>query len=113
MARVRIFLLFALLCLLFSAGVGQAQKITFSYSSLIGTQSPLWIASDVGFFKKHRLDANVVYIPGGKSVVEGMLAGNVQMAIAAPAAVLRANLAGSDFAYVGALSNTVDLPAMA
>jgi len=108
MARVRIFLLFALLCLLFTARAGEAQKINFSYSSLVGTQSPLWIASDVGFFKKHRVDANVVYMPGGKSVVDGMLAGNIQMAIAAPAAVLRANLAGSDFAYVGALSNTVD-----
>jgi NitT/TauT family transport system substrate-binding protein len=108
MARVRIFLLFALLCLLFSAGAGQAQKITFSYSSLIGTQSPLWIANDVGFFKKHRMDVNVVYIPGGKSVVEGMLAGNIQIAIAAPAAVLRANLGGSDFVYIGALSNSVD-----
>jgi NitT/TauT family transport system substrate-binding protein len=42
-----------------------------------------------------------------------MLAGNVQMAIAAPAAVLRANLGGSDFTYVGALSNTVDFIVMA
>jgi ABC-type nitrate/sulfonate/bicarbonate transport system substrate-binding protein len=50
----------------------------------------------------------VVYIPGGKSVVEGMLAGNIQIAIAAPAAVLRANLGGSDFVYIGALSNSVD-----
>jgi ABC-type nitrate/sulfonate/bicarbonate transport system substrate-binding protein len=108
MARVRILLLFALLCLLFTAGAGEAQKITFSYSSLIGTQSPLWIANDVGFFKKHRMDVNVVYIPGGKSVVEGMLAGNIQIAIAAPAAVLRANLGGSDFVYIGALSNSVD-----
>jgi NitT/TauT family transport system substrate-binding protein len=113
MARVRIFLLLALLCLLFTAGAGEAQKLTFSYSSLIGTESPLWIAGDVGFFKKHRVDANIVYIPGGKSVVEGMLAGNVQMAIAAPAAVLRANLGGSDFAYVGALSNTVDFVVIA
>jgi len=42
-----------------------------------------------------------------------MLAGNIQMAISAPAAVLRANLTGSDFAYVGALSNNVDFVVMA
>jgi NitT/TauT family transport system substrate-binding protein len=47
-------------------------------------------------------------MPGGVSVVQEMLAGRLQMAIAAPAAVLRANLGGSDFAYIGALSNRID-----
>ncbi len=42
-----------------------------------------------------------------------MLAGNIQIAIAAPAAVLRANLGGSDFTYIGALSNRVDFVVMA
>jgi NitT/TauT family transport system substrate-binding protein len=87
---------------------GFCQEINFSYSSLIGIQSPLWIAQDAGFFKKHRLDVNVVYMPGGASVVQEMQAGRLQMAISAPAAVLRANLGGSDFAYIGALSNRID-----
>jgi len=113
MARLRTNLLYGLVCLLFTASSGQAQKITFSFSSLVGTQSPLWVADDTGLFKKHRIDANVIYIPGGKSVVEGMLAGNIHIAIAAPAAVLRANLAGSDFVYIGALSNRVDFVVMA
>lgn len=85
-----------------------AQEINFSYSSLVGLQSPLWIAKDVGFFKKHRLDVNVVYTPGGINVVQEMLAGRLQMAISTPAAVLRSNLAGSDFVYIGALSNRID-----
>lgn len=108
MSALRLTRLCGLLCLLFTAGASEARNINFSYSSLIGTQSPLWIANDLGFFKKHRIEANVLYIPGGTSVVQGMLAGNIQMAIAAPPAVLRANLGGSDFAYFGALSNRVD-----
>jgi NitT/TauT family transport system substrate-binding protein len=108
MVLVRTSLLYAFLCLVLTANPGEAQQINFSYSSPIGTESPLWVANDIGFFKKHRIDANVIYMPGGKSVVEGMLAGNIQMAIAAPAAVLRANLVGSDFAYFGTLSNRVD-----
>src|SRR5712675_135979 len=62
-------------------GEGFCQSITFSYSSLIGIQSPLWIARDAGFFKKHRIDANVVYTPGGYSVIQEMLSGRLQMAI--------------------------------
>jgi NitT/TauT family transport system substrate-binding protein len=108
MISARIALVFVLLSLVITTAKSPAQTIVFSFSSPIGIQSPIWIANDVGLFKKHRIDANVVYIPGGKTVVEGMLAGNIQMAIAAPGAVLRANLSGSDFAYVGALSNRVD-----
>jgi NitT/TauT family transport system substrate-binding protein len=111
MISARFAIVFALLSLVTTTAKSTAQTIIFSFSSPVGIQSPVWIASDVGFFKKHRIDANIVYIPGGKTVVEGMLAGNIQMAIAAPGAVLRANLSGSDFAYVGALSNRVDFVA--
>jgi ABC-type nitrate/sulfonate/bicarbonate transport system substrate-binding protein len=90
-------------------GEGFCQNITFSYSSLIGIQSPLWIARDAGFFKKHRIDANVVYTPGGHSVIQEMLTGRLQMAISAPGAVLQSNLRGTDFAYFGVLSNRIDL----
>ena len=90
-------------------GEGFCQSITFSYSSLIGIQSPLWIARDAGFFKKHRIDANVVYMPGGHSVIQEMLTGRLQMAIAAPGAVLQSNLRGTDFIYFGAISNRMDL----
>jgi ABC-type nitrate/sulfonate/bicarbonate transport system substrate-binding protein len=113
MVSARTAIVLAFLSIVFTTGKSAAQTIIFSFSSPIGTQSPIWIANDVGFFKKHRIDANVIYIPGGKTVVEGMLAGNIQMGIAAPAAVLRANLTGSDFVYVGALSNQVDFVVMA
>ena len=98
----------AILSIISLESEGFCQEINFSYSSLIGIQSPLWIAQDAGFFKKHRLDVNVVYMPGGLSVVQEMQAGRLQMAISAPAAVLRANQGGSDFAYIGALSNRID-----
>jgi NitT/TauT family transport system substrate-binding protein len=90
-------------------GEGFCQSITFSYSSLIGIQSPLWIARDAGFFKKHKIDANVVYMPGGHSVIQEMLTGRLQMAISAPGAVLQSNLRGTDFIYFGAISNRMDL----
>ncbi len=99
----------AVLCALFFALAGAAaEKLKFSFSSLVGSQSPLWIANEVGIFKKHGIDAQLVYIPGGRVVVQAMLAGELQMGIAGPGAVIRANLAGADFVYVAVSSNMAD-----
>jgi NitT/TauT family transport system substrate-binding protein len=108
MVRFYLAAMSALLSILLPAGNANCQNVNFSYSSLVGIQSPLWIAKDLGFFKKHRIDANVVYMPGGVSVVQEMLAGRLQVAIAAPAAVIRSNAGGSDLVYIGALSNRID-----
>ena len=108
MTPARIVLLSWLLGLVFAVGNSAAQKVNVSFSSLNGIQSPLWIAQDAGFFKKHRLDVRVEQTAGGETVVEEMLAGRLQMAISAPGAVLRANQSGVDFTYIGALSNRID-----
>ena len=97
-----------LLLLLLTLRAFSAEKVNFSYSSLSGPALPLWVAKDTGFFKKHGLDAQLVYIVGGRVVIQAMLAGEVQMAIAGPAAVIRANLAGADLVYVGVASDVVD-----
>lgn len=94
---------------LFLASPGlSAEKLNFSFSSLVGSQSPLWIAKEVGFFKNHGVDAQIVYIVGGRVVVQAMLAGELQMGIAGPGAVIRANLAGADLVYVAVSSNQAD-----
>lgn len=97
-----------LILLLLTLPVFSAEKVNFSYSSLTGNSSPLWVAKESGFFKKHGVDAQLVYIVGGRVVVQSMLAGEVHMAIAGPAAVIRANLAGADLVYVGVASEAVD-----
>lgn len=108
----RLWLIFYFLLIGSLADVG-AQKINFSFSSLVGTQSPLWAAKEAGFFKKHGLDANLIYIPGGSVVVQTMLTGEVQMAISGPGAVIRANLGGADFVYLGSNSNRIDFVVVA
>ena len=87
---------------------GCAQRINFSFSSLTGTQSPLWVAKEAGFFKQHGLDARLVYIPGGSVVVQAMHSGELQFGVSGPAAVIRGNLGGSDFAFVAVSSNKMD-----
>ena len=85
-----------------------AERVNFSFSALSGVQSPLWVAKEVGFFQKHDIDARLVYIPGGSVGVQAMLSGELQMGISSPGAVIRSNLAGSDFVYVGVSSNKLD-----
>lgn len=97
-----------LVSVVFAGADSAAQKINISYSSLNGIQCPLWIAQESGFFKKYRLDTNLIQIAGGETVVEEMLAGRLQLAISAPGAVLRAKQSGSDLVYVGALSDRID-----
>ncbi len=108
MVRSRLIIILGVLTLLVLTGDGRCQNINVSYSSFIGVQSPLWIAKDVGFFKKHRLDANVIYMPGGRSVVQEMLSDRLHVAISASPAVIKANLSGSDLVYIGALSNRIN-----
>ncbi len=85
-----------------------AEKLNFSFSSLVGSQSPLWVAKEAGYFKKHGIDAQLVYIVGGRVVVQAMLAGELQMGISAPGALIRANLQGSDLVFLGTGTATAD-----
>ena len=104
---IKSFLVALLLVFLTLADVA-AEQLKFSFSSLVGSQSPLWVAKEVDFFKKHGIDAQLIYIAGGRVVVQAMLAGELQMGIAGPGAVIRANLAGADLVYVAVSSNQAD-----
>jgi NitT/TauT family transport system substrate-binding protein len=98
---VAVFLLFTVLNDAF------AQRINFSFSSLTGTQSPLWVAKEAGFFKQHGLDARLVYIPGGSVVASHAFRRTAIRSRARPA-VIRGNLGGADFAFVAVGSNKID-----
>ena len=92
----------------FALPPAKAEKVHFSYSSLTGSQSPLWVAREAGFFKKHNIDADLVYIPGGSVDVQALLSGELQMGTSGPGAVIRSNLAGADLVYVAVGSNKLD-----
>jgi len=98
----------SLLFLLSGSADALAERINFSFSSLTGTQSPLWVAKEAGFFQKQGLDARLVYIPGGSVVVQAMHSGELQFGVSGPAAVIRGKLGGSDFAFVAVGSNKID-----
>ncbi len=82
-----------------------AEKIKMSFGALTGSQSPMWIAKEQGFFKKHGLDVDLVYIVSTRVGAQAMLAGEVKAGLVDLGNIVRANLAGGDLVLVAVVRN--------
>ncbi|MBI4523482.1 MAG: ABC transporter substrate-binding protein [Deltaproteobacteria bacterium] len=82
-------------CLLFFFAVPlhaqKAQKVRITYASIGGQTLYLWIAQKEGLFRKHGLEAEVIYVPGSSAAVMALLAGDVQAAILGGPSIISAN----------------------
>jgi NitT/TauT family transport system substrate-binding protein len=54
------------------------QKVSAAYSSLSGSQMPVYLAVENGLFAKHGLDVEATYIASGTTALQSMLANEVQ-----------------------------------
>lgn len=68
-------------------------RVKASYAAVNASQSPLWVAQDRGFFAKHGLDTDLIYISSGSLNVQALVGNTVQFAAGGPAA-LEARLRG-------------------
>lgn len=94
---------FAFLVFLHSLACGDplnAQTLKVPYVSISPTNGPLWIAKETNLFKKHNIDAQLIYIPGGTVIIQSMLAGEANVANMAPPAAMAAWVRGADLAVV-------------
>jgi NitT/TauT family transport system substrate-binding protein len=94
---------FAFLIFLHSFAGGDplnAQTLKVPYVSISPTNGPLWIAKETNLFKKHNIDAQLIYIPGGTVIIQSMLAGEANVANMAPPAAMAAWVRGADLAVV-------------
>jgi NitT/TauT family transport system substrate-binding protein len=62
-----------------SARALAAESIKISYSAISWLMSPVWVAEELGLFKKHGLDAQLIYIPSSVTSVQALLGGSVQV----------------------------------
>ncbi|MGE5219816.1 MAG: ABC transporter substrate-binding protein, partial [Chloroflexota bacterium] len=72
-----------------------------AYSALSAGIGTLWLAQDQGYFTKHNLDSNLIYIRGGTTAVQALLAGEIQFGHLSPAPMLAAWAQGADFVWIG------------
>ncbi|HXG53547.1 MAG TPA: ABC transporter substrate-binding protein [candidate division Zixibacteria bacterium] len=104
-------LLFVLIAVLLAAPWGRdtarAEKIRVIYSAIGSSQSPLWIATEAGLFRKHGLDVELLYVAGGSRAAQVTVAGEAPVAMFNGGAVIGANLAGAELVNIAAGMNVL------
>jgi ABC-type nitrate/sulfonate/bicarbonate transport system substrate-binding protein len=102
-----------LFAFLLSPGVVFAQEkklnhLTISYPSISGAQAVLWIAKEMGLFKKNGLDVDLVYIGGGPRSMAALLSGQLQIIGTGGNSLVAANLNGAkDAVLIATTYNTL------
>jgi len=75
------------------------------YSAQAGALAPIWITKEAGLFKKHRLDVDLLFIPGGPTAAAALISGEVPVSVIGGPAVVNSNLAGSDLVMIAGIVN--------
>jgi NitT/TauT family transport system substrate-binding protein len=82
-----------------------AEKVRLGYSGVGSGEEVHHFAKEVGLFNKSGLDVEIVYIPGGSTVVQAMASGEVQFGRGSATEVVSAHMAGFPLKILAALIN--------
>jgi NitT/TauT family transport system substrate-binding protein len=77
-----------------------AEKLRVSYSAINSTQAFLWVAQERGFFAKHGLEGELLYINSGSMNIAALVGGSVQIAGGGPVSI-EARLRGIKLLILG------------
>ena len=77
-------------------------KLVASYGSIEGSQTPLWVAFEAGYFRAAGLDVELVY-QASSTQVPALLSGDVQIAQVGGPEVASVNLSGADLVILATL----------
>src|SRR5438552_4250743 len=95
-----------LLLLAVTPASAQIRKLNIAYTATSPYQTPVIIAKEAGFFKKHNLDVSLILTPGGSLGFQAMMGGDVAMVLADGSAAISSNIAGADVVIIASLLNT-------
>ncbi|HVO92300.1 MAG TPA: ABC transporter substrate-binding protein [Terriglobales bacterium] len=84
-----------------------ADTIRTAYSSVNPHALLVTLAEKRGLFAKYGLSSIVVYIPGGSTVVQTMMSGDVDLGQLTGAPGVAANLRGADIVYIAMTDDTM------
>ena len=79
----------------------RAPSVRTAYSALSAGIGTLWLTQENGYFSKYGLDSNLIYIRGGTTAVQALLAGEIQFGHLSPAPMMTAWAQGADFVWIG------------
>jgi NitT/TauT family transport system substrate-binding protein len=69
--------------------------------------SAYWVTKDAGFFKKHGMDVDLIYIDGSTRGIQTLISGGVPFTSAVGTSAINGKLAGGDIAIINSLTNTL------
>ena len=79
-------------------------KVLFPYSVVNYSALPWMIAKDMGLFRKHGLDVDLVFMGSSSMILQAMLSGSVPLAGVAGPAVISSVAGGGDVVHVANLA---------
>jgi NitT/TauT family transport system substrate-binding protein len=91
--------------LFIGVSAARAEQVRIAYSAISGAMGPLWMANDLGYFNRHGLDVQLLYIGGGSVVMQALLSGDVQFVRLGANAVVQATSRGAGLKMI---ANTID-----
>ena len=87
----------------------QPEVLHASYSALVPSGAPFWIAHELGLFEKEGLLVKLVYINASPLVIASLLAGDIQVSLAGVSAIVSANARGSDVVAIAGAVNKINV----
>ena len=87
----------------------QPEVLHASYSALVPSGAPFWIAHELGLFEKEGLQVKLVYINASPLVIAAILAGDIQASLAGVSAIVAANAQGNDVVAIAGAVNKINV----
>ncbi len=102
MKRLAIFLVTVafLICLPSAGFAAHRQALRVAYPSLGLPQAPLWIASEANYFTEAGLRVESLFVQNSSTLVQSLLADEIDYALVGPAPVVASNLRGADLTMI-------------
>jgi ABC-type nitrate/sulfonate/bicarbonate transport system substrate-binding protein len=92
----------------FGRASAQSNKVVIGYANFSPTYASVWVAKEMGFFEKHNLNADIIFIRGGAMGTQALVSRSFDFIVAGGVATVEAALSGAEIVIVAVPSNRMD-----
>ena len=85
-------------------GREHSNTIRIAYVSPVTTMAPIWIATEIGAYRREGLEATIIYIDA-RVAVAALVAGEVDTIVISAPSVIPPVLSGANIAFIAGLHN--------
>src|SRR5262245_18831592 len=95
-----------------SDAAAQLTSVKIGHSAF-ADESVLYLGREVGLFKEHGIDLELIYIPGGSVAMQALLGKSLDLLLAGGTQLVHAHLKGADLRMIAGLNNRLPYVFMA